>query len=349
MSKKTPEKVNNQPVQGENFDEILSIIANSRFRAFSMVNRELIEMYWQIGKYVSGQVETCAWGKNIVNEISKTIQSANPNISGFSPQNIWRMKQFYETYRNDSILSTVLRELNWSVNTRIMSVKTPEEREFYLRLAVSNRYSFRELDRQINSSLFERVMISKESSATALFSTKHEGLAALRDSYVLEFLDMPSDYREKDLQKAIMSNLKNFILEFGREFAFVGEEYKVQVGNSDFFIDLVFYNRQLACLVAIELKTDKFRPEHIGQMQFYLEALDRDVKKSNENPSVGLILCASKDDAVVEYALSKSLTPSMVAEYQLMLPNKEVLQRKIQEIAALAQENETRELFSSKG
>ena len=156
------------------------------------------------------------------------------------------------------------------------------------------------------------------------------------DSYVLEFLDLPEQYSESNLKKAIIGNLKNFILEFGKDFTFIGEEYRVQVGGQDFYIDLLFYNRALSCLVPIELKIGKFKPEHIGQINFYLEALDRDVKKPNENPSVGVILCATKDDAIVEYALSRSLSPTMVADYTLKLPDKKLLEDKIREIAMLA-------------
>lgn len=167
---------------------------------------------------------------------------------------------------------------------------------------------------------------------------KNEGLTALRDAYVFEFLDLPESYKEKDLRRQIVSNFKDFILEFGKDFAFVGEEYRLQVGNTDFFIDLLFYSRVLSCLVAIELKIGIFKPEHLGQLNFYLEALDRDVKLPNENPSVGLILCTSKDDAVVEYALSRSLSPAMVADYTLHLPKKEILANKLRELADLADE-----------
>ena len=156
---------------------------------------------------------------------------------------------------------------------------------------------------------------------------------------MFEFLDLKEPYRETDLRRQIVSHLKDFILEFGRDFTFIGEEYRVQVGNTDFFIDLLFYNRALSCLVPIELKIGKFKPEHIGQINFYLEALDRDVKKPNENPSVGVILCASKDDAVVEYALSRSMSPTLVADYRLCLPDKALLKNKLRELTELALEN----------
>jgi predicted nuclease of restriction endonuclease-like (RecB) superfamily len=182
--------------------------------------------------------------------------------------------------------------------------------------------------------LFERTMISDERNK--LFFEKNTGLSALRDSYVLEFLDIPENHKEKELRKAIIANLRDFILEFGKDFTFVGEEYRVQVGNTDFHIDLLFYNRVLTCLVAVELKVTDFKPEHLGQLEFYLEALDRDVRKPNENPSVGLILCTGKDDTVVEYALSRSLSPALVADYQLHLPNKALLTEKLRELKELA-------------
>ncbi len=241
------------------------------------------------------------------------------------------MKQFYETYRDKEKLSPLVREISWSNNLLILSgCKTDEAKEFYLRLCARNGYSKRELERQIDSMLFERTMLSDAKNKQLI--TRSEGLAALRDAYVFEFLELP----KKDLRKAIVDNLKSFILEFGKDFTFVGEEYRVQVGNTDFFIDLLFYNRALSCLVAVDLKVGKFKPEHIGQINFYLEALDRDVKKPNENPSVGLILCASKDDTVVEYALSRSMSPTMVSEYALQLPDKKLLQEKLRELTDMA-------------
>ena len=246
--------------------------------------------------------------------------------------------QFYETNCDNEFLSPLVRETPRTSNLLIMiGCKTDEAREFYLRLCIANRYTKRELDRQIGSMLYERTMISHEKHKDLLAG--NGGLAALRDSYVFEFLDLEEPYKEKDLRRQIVSHLKDFILEFGHDFTFVGEEYRVQVGNTDFFIDLLFYNRALSCLVPIELKLGKFRPEHIGQINFYLEALDRDVRKPNENPSVGVILCASKDDAVVEYALSRSISPTLVSDYQLCLPDKQLLQNKLRELTELALEN----------
>lgn len=315
----------------EQFAEIVSIIDNARARAMRAVNVELINMYWEIGAYISEKVDSAGWGKSIVSEFSEFLRNHYPAAKGFSPQNIWRMKQFYETYRGKEKLSPLVREISWTNNLLIMAgCKSDEAREFYLNLCARNNYSKRELDRQINSMLYERTMLSDVKHKELM--VRNEGLQALRDAYVFEFLNVKEPYKEKDLRKSIVANLRDFILEFGKDFTFVGEENRVQVGNTDFFIDLLFYNRALSCLVAIELKVDKFRPEHLGQLNFYLEALDRDVRKENENPSVGLILCTSKDDTVVEYALSRSMSPTMVADYTLHLPDKAVLQNKLREL-----------------
>ncbi len=323
-----------------NLDDIIAIIERSKMRALKAVNAEMIEMYWQIGKYISEKADKDGWGKRVVQEFANMLKREYPSAGGFSAQNIWRMKQFYETYRDNEKLSPLVREITWTNNLLIMSgCKTDEAKEFYLRLCIANGYGKRELERQIDSMLFERTMISTAKNKDLIEQYPQVGM--LRDSYVLEFLDMPEEYKEKDLRKSIITNLKQFILEFGKDFTFVGEEYKIQVGNTDFFIDLLFYNRALSCLVAIELKVGKFKPEHLGQLNFYLEALNRDVKKPNENPSVGLILCTYKDDTVVEYALGSSLSPAMVADYTLKLPDKKAISDKVREITDLFLENKS--------
>ncbi len=321
------------------FENIIAIIEHSKARAIKAVNAEMIEMYWQIGKYISEKAANDGWGKSVVQDFSNFLKQTYPSASGFSSQNIWRMKQFYETYKDNEKLSPLVREITWSNNLLIMSgCKTDEAKEFYMRLCIANGYGKRELERQIDSMLYERTMLSTAKHHDLI--EQHPAVGALRDSYVLEFLDVSENYKEKDLRKSIITNLKQFILEFGKDFTFVGEEYRVQVGNTDFFIDLLFYNRALSCLVAIELKVGKFKPEHLGQLNFYLEALNRDVKKPNENPSVGLILCTYKDDTVVEYALSSSLSPAMVADYTLQLPDKKLLEAKLREIAMLTEGND---------
>lgn len=315
------------------FTDIIQLIKQSRSDAIRAVNSELINLYWNIGKYLSQKLEKSEWGESVVTELAKYIQQNEPEIKGFSDKNIWRMKQFYETYKGFPKLSTLLREISWSHNLAIFSrCKSTEEKEFYLKLAKQENYSFRELDRQISTSLFERTMIGNAKLSTALRETDQDLTNTFKDSYVFDFLNLPEQHSESDLQGGLVRQMKNFILEIGKDFLFIGEEYKLQVGNSDFFIDLLFYHRGLQCLVAFELKADKFRPDHLGQLNFYLEALDRDVKKPNENPSIGILLCKDKDNEIVEYALSRSLSPALVSEYKTQLPDKKLLQQKLHEL-----------------
>ena len=243
------------------------------------------------------------------------------------------MKQFYETYKDYPKLAPLVREISWTNNLLIFSrCKTMEEMEFYITYAKLEHYSKRELDRQIAASLFERTIIGNSKLSPAVRESNKDISNAFKDSYVFEFLNLPDPHSESDLQRGLVSQMKNFILELGKDFLFIGEEYKLQVGNSDFYIDLLFYHRGLQCLLAFELKADKFKPDHLGQLNFYLEALDRNVKKPNENPSIGILLCKDKESEVVEYALSRSLSPTMILEYKTQLPDKYLLQQKLHEL-----------------
>jgi predicted nuclease of restriction endonuclease-like (RecB) superfamily len=281
--------MNQPPTDLSNFNSILILIKTAKDRILKTVNTEIIDLYWQIGKEVSEKTNNGGWGKSVVEGVYNRIGGNFRNISGVCPQNIWRMKQFYETYKDSQILSTLLRELSWSNNILVMSrAKTDEERLFYLRLAIDEKYSYRELERQFDTMRFERTAISEKKLKN--LPVKREIKEQFLDSYVLDFLNLPESHHEATLQKAIIANMKKFLLEIGKDFTFVGEEFRVQVGNSDFFIDLLFYHRGLSCLVAFELKTTSFKPEYVGKMNFYLEALDRDHKKNNENPSVGVIV-----------------------------------------------------------
>ncbi len=249
------------------------------------------------------------------------------------------MKQFYEAYRDNEFVSPLVTQISWTNHILILSAtKTIEEREFYIKLCITERYSKRELERQLDSAYYERYMLSKEKLSPIELPESIK--SSFLDNYVLEFLDLPDKFSESDFQKAITSNIKKFILEFGKDFTFIGEEYRVQVGGHDYYIDLLFYHRGLACLVAFELKIGAFKPEYIGKINFYLEALDREVKKDNENPSVGIILCASKDDEVVEFALSRSLSPTLVSEYTTRLIDKNLLKQKLHEFMQIAETSE---------
>ncbi|MCA5577120.1 PDDEXK nuclease domain-containing protein [Enterocloster clostridioformis] len=291
----------------------------------------MINLYWEIGKFVSVKTKQEGWGRSTVKKLSQYILSKEPGIHGYSGQNIWRMKQFFETYQNKPELSTLLRANTWSNNLHIMSkTKSDEEKVFYLKLASKEKYKARELERQIDSGYFERVLLSDGKAPSAVDYTETTGM--IRDLYMLEFLNLQEPYKEFDLKQAILKNMKQFLLEFGRDFIFMGEEYHLQVGKNDYFVDLLFFHRELQCLVAIDLKIDDFKPEYLGKMEFYLEALDRDVKKQHENPSVGIILCKSKDKDVVEYALSRNMTSTMISEYRTKLISKEILQKKLEEL-----------------
>jgi len=314
----------------KSFDALLLKIKQARQKAFTQVNTVLIELYWEIGKVISQKVDTETWGRGIVKELAIYLKQNEPEIKGFSDKNLWRMKKFYETYKNDTKLSALLRELPWTHNTIIFSrCKTTDERHFYITKCIKEKYTSRELDRQINAALFERDYTQKPILSAVLRELHPTANKIFKDNYTLEFLGLPESHNENQLQKAILKNMKKFILEIGKDFIFIDEEYKLQVGNQDFYIDLLFFHRGLSALIAFELKIAKFSPKHLGQLNFYLEALDRDVKKTHENPSIGILLCSDKDNEVVEYALSRNMSPALVAQYQLQLPDKKVIQNKL--------------------
>ena len=319
------------------FREIVGLIQSARRRAFQAVNTELIGLYWRVGEYISGKLATAAWGEGVVDELARYIAQEQPDIKGFTRRNLFRMRQLFETYRGEPIVSPLVTQLPWSHNLLILSqCKRAEEREFYLRMAINEKWSSRELERQLDGALFERTVLSKP-KVSALLTQLHPAAETIfKDTYLLDFLELPVDHSERDLQRALVKNLKQFLIELGPDFCFAGEELRLQVGGQDFYLDLLFYHRSLQCLVAFELKITKFEPEHLGKLTFYLEALDRDVKKPHERPSIGVLLCASKDKEVVEYALSRALSPALIAEYQTRLPAKKLLQRKLHEFYQLA-------------
>ncbi len=315
---------------------LIHIIEESRQNALKKVNEELIKMYWKVGEFLSKETEHASYGDAYIDEISREIQETFPGIKGFNRRGLYRMKKFYETYKDNEIVTPLVTQISWTNHLLIMSgCKTDEEREFYIRLCIKENYSKRQLERQLDSGYYERYMLSKETLLPE--SVKKLGENPFLDSYVMEFLNLPNEFHENDLRKALIRNMKDFILELGKDFTFIDEEYKVQVGGDDFRIDLLFYHRGLQCLVAIELKIGKFKPEYISKLDFYLEALDRQVKKENENPSVGLLLCAAKNDEVVEYAMSRTMSPMLVSQYQLQLPDKAVLEKKLQQLVNIPQ------------
>lgn len=314
------------------FKEIAILIQQAKVNSFKAVNTELITLYSNIGNLISDKINSSVWGKSIVSNLAEYLKINEPSIKGFSSQNLWRMKQFYETYTDNPKLSPLVRQITWSNNLAIISkTNSYEEKEFYLRLSIKDSLTKRELERQIDSGLFERLVTTNTNLSPVLRETQQKARSLFKESYVLDFLRLSINHSEKDLRKSIVKNFKHFILEFGKDFTFVGEEYRVQVGNTDFYIDLVFYHRELQCLVAIDLKITDFKPEYLGKMEFYLEALDRDIKKEHEKPSVGIILCKNKDSKVVEYSLSRTMSPALVSKYQTELFDKKLLENKLDE------------------
>ena len=311
------------------FEFLAQRIRAARQTVFEVANRTLVDLYWQIGQVISIKVKEAGWGKGVVTQLAAYIATEIADAKGFSDKNLWRMKQFYEMYSSDEKLSPAVRELSWTHNITIMSrCKTNEERLFYIDMCRHNRLTKRELERQIDAAQYERSLTSAKLSP----AVREMAVPDIKDTYVLEFLGLPESHSESELQKALVANMKQFILELGNDFIFMAEEFRLQVGCQDFYVDLLFFHRGIGAMVAFELKVGKFKPEYLGQLDFYLEALDRDVKKPHENPSIGILLCHDKDDEVVEYALSRSLSPTLVAQYQLQLPDKKLFENKLKEI-----------------
>lgn len=321
-----------KPDSDNRFSEILSLIDSSRQRAIQAVNTALVELYWEIGAVISRKLSDAEWGDGVVQGLADHIASTHPGLRGFTRANLFRMRQFHEAYPDREIVTALLTQLPWTHHLIILGqAKSPEEREFYLLLAIRERWSKRELERQLKGALFERAVLTPPKVSPAVRQTHAEALSVFKDAYMVEFLDLPHGHAESDLHRGLLLRLKDFLIELGRDFCFVGAEYPVQVGGRDFALDLLFFHRGLNCLVAIELKVGRFEPEYLGKLSFYLEALERDVKKPHENAPIGVLLCASKDAEVVEYALSRTLSPALIAEYQTQLPDKKLLQAKLHE------------------
>lgn len=315
------------------FEQISLLIEESRKKAFQSVNKALILLYWKIGQYISQQVSDGKWGDGTVRQLADYLAVKQPGLKGFNRRGLYRMMQFYEAYKNDEIVSSVMTQISWTHHVNILaSTKTIEEREFYLRLTIRDRLSVRELRRQMDTAVFERTILADKKLPPALMKLPQEVLGQFKDTYVLDFLHLPETHSEADLQKAMLRQLKKLILDIGKDFALVGEEFRLQMGMHDYSVDLLFFHRELRCLIPVELKIEDFKPDHVGRLNFYLEALDRDVKKPHENPSIGILLCKGKDDEVVEYAMSRSMSPALIAEYSTHLIDKELLRQKVHEL-----------------
>jgi predicted nuclease of restriction endonuclease-like (RecB) superfamily len=308
-------------------------IQAARITAAQVVNKELISLYWSIGELIRKQQQTLGWGKSVVDQLSKDICAAYDGIHGFSPQNLWYMRQFYTEYQAFPILQQLVGEIPWGHNILIFNkIKDPSEREYYLRAAARNGWSRNVLLNQIKAGAYSR---HRELPKTHNFRKALPAYLAeqaeetLKDGYMLDFLGITKPVQERNLENRMVERIRDVIIEFGHGFAFIGNQYKIHVRDKEYFIDLLFYHRRLKCLVAIELKVGEFKPEYAGKMNFYLNLLDDFVKEKDENPSIGIILCAEKDNFEVEYSLRNIHKPVGVSEYYLTKDLPEKMKREL--------------------
>lgn len=312
-------------IQNDSYQILLTEIKNSirhaQVRAGQYVNRAMIELYWHIGKTITERQATEGWGKSVVERLSQDLKAEFPNTDGFSTQNLWFMRQFYLTYLDSPILQQAVREIPWSHNIIIMSkIKEAKEQKFYLEATAKYGWGREILRNQIKANAYKNLKTDHKThnfQQTLSANLAEQALDALKSEYNLDFLGLTALVKERELESQLLQHMKEFMLEMGYGFAFLGSQYKIKLGENEYFIDLLFYHRGLQCLVALELKVTKFIPEYAGKMNFYLEVLDDTVRMPHENPSIGIILCAEKDDLEVEYSLRSQNKPIGVAEYKL--------------------------------
>jgi predicted nuclease of restriction endonuclease-like (RecB) superfamily len=342
-------KITSSPPLDAAIQHIVTLVEQARDRSFRAANTELVNLYGSVGQYLSRQCQHEGWGQGTVKTLGQLLQIRQPGLKGFSAQNLWRMRQFFEAYDGDEELSTLLRALPWSANLHLLSkCKARQERAFYVAHMRQEGWTVRQLAQQIDSALFERLATTPAKLSTALRVLHPSAGQVFKDTYLVDFLGLPADHKESDLQRGLVAKLKLVLTELGRDFCFVGEQFRLQVGMKDFYLDLLFFHRGMNGLVAIELKAEDFQPAHLGQLEFYLEALDRDHRKPHENPTIGVLLCKDRDHEVVEYALSRSLSPALVAQYTTQLqPTKLLLQAKLAEL--FEQELDARERLARRG
>ena len=299
--------------------EIKEKIHRAQLRAMRAVNCELLSLYSDIGKSIVEKQENLGWGRSVVENLSQDLQKAFPGIKGFSEANIWRMRMFYLTYKENEKLAPLVREIGWSHNIIVLEkCKDDLEREFYIRMTKKYGWTKNILIHQIEGQSYEKYLINQTNFDKSLeMKYRHQAKLAVRDSYNFDFLELGRDYDERELELGLIKNIRNFLLEMGGDFSFIGNQFKLDLDGEEFFIDLLLYHRRLKCLIAIELKTTDFKPEYTGKLQFYLAVLDDKIRGKGENPSMGIIICKSKKRTVVEYALRNTRSPVGIADYSL--------------------------------
>ena len=319
-----------QVLDSKNYKDLLQDIKNrihkAQYEALKAVNRELIALYWDIGSLIVGRQKKHGWGRSIVENIAKDLQIEFAGIRGFSVQNLWRMRQFYLAYERNEKLSPLVREIGWSHNVIIlMGCKDALEREFYIRMTRKFGWTKNVLTLQIENQTYEKTLLNQTNFNKALpDKVRHQAKLAVKDEYTFDFLELGENYNELELERGLLTKINRFLVEMGGVFAFMGNQFRIEIEGNEFFIDILLYHRHLKCLVAIELKVGKFIPEYAGKMQFYLAALDDLVKIRGENPSIGIILCQDKNRTIVEYTLRDIRRPIGIATYRLTkrLPKK---------------------------
>jgi predicted nuclease of restriction endonuclease-like (RecB) superfamily len=303
---------------GTVLEDIKSKIKAAQLRALSAVNKELISIYWEIGKTVHDQQQSESWGTSVVEQFAKDLQKSFPGMNGLSSRNLWRMRDLYLSYRNNTKLSAVLTEISWTHHMYILvKCKEPLEREFYMRMSRKNGWSYRVLLHQIANKTYEKTMRSQTNFDKNLpEKMRPEAKLAVKDEYSFGFLELADDHSERELEEAIVRNIEDFLREVGNVYAFMGSQYRLEVDGQEFFVDILLYHRKLKSLVAIEIKVGPFIPEYVGKMQFYLAVLNDTVRLEDENPSIGIILCREKSRTIVEYSLRETNKPINVAAYK---------------------------------
>lgn len=324
--------------------DIKSRIKEAQYSALKSVNKELINLYWDLGKKIVEQQEKSGWGKAIVENLANDLQKEYPGIKGFSVQNLWYMRQFYTHYKDNIKLQPMVGEISWAKNVAIMSkCKDDLEREFYLKMTKKYGWTKDVLIHQIENKSYEKYLLNQTNFDQALpIQYKDQAKLAIKDEYTFDFLELGEEHSEKELEISLMEKVRRFLAEMGGYFCYMGNQYRLEVDDNEYFIDLLLYHRKLKCLVAIELKIGEFAPEFAGKMQFYLSLLDDKVKMEDENPSIGIIICKSKNRTVVEYALKESKKPIGVSTYKITaqlpkslskyLPSKEEIVEKLKEL-----------------
>jgi predicted nuclease of restriction endonuclease-like (RecB) superfamily len=300
--------------------EIKQRIRSAQYEALRAVNRELIGLYWDIGRLIVERQTGNSWGKSVVETLAQDLREEFPGLQGFSASNLWRMKLFYDAYAADEKLAPLVREIGWSHNLAILEkCKDDAQREFYLRRTREMGWTKNVLIHQIENRTYEKTLRSQTNFAQTLpGEVAAQAKLAVKDEYTFDFLELGEEYAERQLEAAILAQVEPFLREMGGVFSFIGSQYRLELSGHEYFIDLLLHHRRLRCLVAIELKVGEFLPEFIGKMQFYLAALDDVARMPDENPSIGIILCKSKDETIVEYALRESNKPIGVASYRVV-------------------------------